>query len=262
MRYQELYEEMTGGRGGEALRGWAGRVLRDIASGASPVAGVRHPLGFLCLPLERTGEYGVCLHIWSGALPRAASTTSQIHCHSWDLVSHVLYGRVENVRADVGDAGGGAGDDAGDGAAGATGGIPGHAGEATGGNGGTPGHAGEATGGGGGTTVPPGATHRVFEVVSDAGGDRVLPTPRTVRCAPGVSEVYGPGETYTLPAGVFHSSVVPGGETATIALGHGRPGRSDLSLGPLGLGAHLVPRHRCDARETARAALHAAGRLS
>ncbi|MFG1752504.1 hypothetical protein [Streptosporangium sandarakinum] len=244
MRYQELYEEMTGGRGGEALRGWAGRVLRDIASGASPVAGVRHPLGFLCLPLERTGEYGVCLHIWSGALPRAASTTSQIHCHSWDLVSHVLYGRVENVRADVGDAGGGAGD----GAAGAAGG--------------TPGHAGEAAAGDGGTTVPPGATHRVFEVVSDAGGDRILPTPRTVRCAPGVSEVYGPGETYTLPAGVFHSSVVPGGETATIALGHGRPGRSDLSLGPLGLGAHLVPRHRCDARETARAALHAAGRLS
>ncbi|MEU6743302.1 hypothetical protein [Streptosporangium sandarakinum] len=244
MRYQELYEEMTGGRGGEVLRGWAGRVLRDIASGVSPVAGVRHPLGFLCLPLERTGEYGVCLHIWSGALPRAASTTSQIHCHSWDLVSHVLYGRVENVRADVDDAGGGAGD----GAAGAAGGILGHAGE--------------AAGGGGGTTVPPGATHRVFEVVSGAGGDRILPTPRTVRCAPGVSEVYGPGETYTLPAGVFHSSVVPGGETATIALGHGRPGRSDLSLGPLGLGAHLVPRHRCDARETARAALHAAERLS
>ncbi|ACZ85932.1 hypothetical protein [Streptosporangium roseum] len=213
MRYQDLYDEMTGGTARGSLPRWAGEVLAAIGSGDSPVVGVRHPLGFLCLPLERTEEHGVCVHIWSSTLPRAASTTSQIHCHSWDLVSHVLYGRVENVRADVGDA-------------------------------------------------TAGATHRVFEVLSDAEGDRIRPTPRTVRCLPGVSEVYGPGQTYTLPAGVFHASVIPGGETATIALGRGRPGRSDLSLGPPGLGAHLVPRHRCDARETARAALHAAGRLA
>ncbi|MER5422165.1 hypothetical protein [Streptosporangium roseum] len=213
MRYQDLYDEMTGGTARGSLPRWAGEVLAAIGSGDSPVAGVRHPLGFLCLPLERTEEHGVCVRIWSSTLPRAASTTSQIHCHSWDLVSHVLYGRVENVRADVGDA-------------------------------------------------TAGATHRVFEVLSDAEGDRIRPTPRTVRCLPGVSEVYGPGQTYTLPAGVFHASVIPGGETATIALGRGRPGRSDLSLGPPGLGSHLVPRHRCDARETARAALHAAGRLA
>ncbi|WP_433255864.1 hypothetical protein ACQPYK_15675 [Streptosporangium sp. CA-135522] len=213
MRYQDLYDEMTGGTARDSLPRWAGRVLTAIASGSRPITAVRHPLGFLCLPLERTEEYGVCVHIWSGALPRAASTTSQIHCHSWDLVSHVLYGRVENVRADVSDA----------------------------------------------TSA---LTHRVFEVVSGADGDRIRPTPRTVRCAPGVSEVYGPGQTYTLPAGVFHASVIPGGETATIALGRGRPGGSDLSLGPPDLGTHLVPRYRCDARETARAALHAAGRLS
>ncbi|WP_031159918.1 hypothetical protein [Streptosporangium roseum] len=213
MRYQDLHDEMTGGTARGSLPGWAGEVLEAIGSGASPVVGVRHPLGFLCLPLERTEEHGVCVHIWSGTLPRADATTSQIHCHSWDLVSHVLYGRVENVRADIGDA----------------------------------------------TT---GVTHRVFEVLSDAEGDRIRPTPRTVRCAPGVSEVYGPGQTYTLPAGVFHASVIPGGEAATIALGRGRPGRSDLSLGPPGLGAHLVPRHRCDARETARAALHAAAHLA
>ncbi|MFF5204465.1 hypothetical protein [Streptosporangium sp. NPDC000396] len=204
---------MVNGTARDRLPGWAGQVLRAIGSGDSAVTGVRHPLGFLCLPLERTGEYGVCVHIWSGTLARAASTTSQIHCHSWDLVSHVLYGRVENVRADVSDA----------------------------------------------TSA---ATHRVFEVVSEAGGDRIRPTPRTVRYSLGTSEVFGPGQTYTLPAGVFHASVVPSGEeTATIALGRTRPGRSDLSLGPPGLSAHLVPRHRCDAWETVRAALHAAERL-
>lgn len=212
MRYQDLYDAMTGGTARDSLPGWARRVLEAIGSGDSPIIGVRHPLGFLCLPLERTEEYGVCVHIWSGALPHAASTTSQIHCHSWDLLSHVLYGQVENVRADVGD------------------------------------------------TVSA-VTHRVFEVVSGADGDRIRPTPRTVRCSPGMSEVYGPGETYALPAGVFHASVVPGGEGATIALGRGRPGRSDLSLGPPDLGAHLVPRRHCDPRETARAALHAADRL-
>lgn len=54
MRYQDLYDEMTGGTARGSLPGWAGEVLEAIGSGASPVVGVRHPLGFLCLPLERT----------------------------------------------------------------------------------------------------------------------------------------------------------------------------------------------------------------
>ncbi|MFC7643366.1 hypothetical protein ACFQX6_22935 [Streptosporangium lutulentum] len=94
---------MINGTARGSLPGWAGQVLRAIGSGDSPITAVRHPLGFLCLPLERTEEYGVCVHVWSGALPHASSTTSQIHCHSWDLLSHVLYGRVENVRTDVSD---------------------------------------------------------------------------------------------------------------------------------------------------------------
>ncbi|MEV6861647.1 hypothetical protein AB0M44_11665 [Streptosporangium subroseum] len=213
MRYQDLYDEMINGTARDSLPGWARGVFKAIGSGDSPVTAVRHPLGFLCLPLERTEEHGVCVHVWSGALPHAASTTSQIHCHSWDLVSHVLYGRVENVRADVSD-----------------------------------------------TTSA--VTHRIFEVVSETDGDHIRPTPRTVRCDWGTSEVFGPGQTYTLPAGVFHSSLIPGdGETATIALGRGRPGHSDLSLGPPDLPAHLISRYRCDARETSRIALHAAGHL-
>ncbi|HUR05723.1 MAG TPA: hypothetical protein VM347_24480, partial [Nonomuraea sp.] len=67
----------------------------------------------------------------------------------------------------------------------------------------------------------------------------------------------------TLPAGRFHSSVVPeGGEAATIALGRGRPGSRDLSLGPLGTGAHHVSRQPLDEEETALAVRLIAAHLS
>ncbi|MEV0619884.1 hypothetical protein AB0I81_41655 [Nonomuraea sp. NPDC050404] len=186
-------------RGGKA-RAWA---LAELER--PDLSAVRHPLGFICLPVERDGGEGVCLHLWSDSLAHAESTTSQIHCHSWDLVSHVLYGQVRNVHAVVADA---AAD----------------------------------------------ATHRVFEVVSGPGGDDLAPTSRTVRHTTGLVEVFGPGDTYTLAADRFHSSVVPeGGEAATIALGSGRPGSRDLSLGPLDGRLHHVSRQPLDAAETAAA---------
>lgn len=198
MTYRRALDALTGGR----ARAWALEALAEPAR----LTAVRHPLGFLCLPLERDGAEGVCLHLWSGGFPHAESTTSQIHCHSWDLVSHVLYGQMRNVHANVTDAGAG-------------------------------------------------ATHRVFEIVSGASGDRVEPTSRTVRHSTGLVEVFGAGDTYTLAAGRFHSSMVPeGGEAATIALGRGRPGGHDLSLGPLTTPAHHVARRTLDAGQTARAA--------
>lgn len=194
MSYSAVREILDGG----PARAWAlGELSRP------GLRAVRHPLGFVCLPLERDGGEGVCLHLWSDSLAHAESTTSQIHCHSWDLVSHVLYGQMRNVHAVVTDAGAR-------------------------------------------------ATHRVYEVVSGADGDRISPTRRTVRHTTGLVEVFGPGDTYTLAAGRFHSSVVPeGGEAATIALGSGRPGSRDLSLGPLEGGAHHVSRQPLDAGETA-----------
>ncbi|WP_049563625.1 hypothetical protein [Nonomuraea sp. SBT364] len=204
MSYVGVYEQLVRGR----ARAWALEAI------SGDVRAVRHPLGFVCLPLERDGGEGVCIHLWSDSLAPASSTTSQIHCHSWDLVSHVLYGQVRNVHAVVDDAG-------------------------------------------------PDATHRVFEVVSAADGDRISPTPRTVRHRTGLVESFGPGDTYTLPAGRFHSSVVPeGGEAATVALGRGRPGSRDLSLGPLGAGDHHVSRQPLDDRETALAVRLIAARLS
>ncbi|MFG1944457.1 hypothetical protein [Nonomuraea sp. NPDC048826] len=205
MSYRGVQRELSRGR----ARDWALAALS-----ADGLRGVRHPLGFVCLPLERDGGEGVCIHLWSDSLAPARSTTSQIHCHSWDLLSHVLYGQVRNVHAVVTDAG-------------------------------------------------RDATHRVFEVVSEPGGDRISPTPRTVRQETGLVEVFGPGDTYTLPSGRFHSSVVPdGGQAATIALGRGRPGSRDLSLGPLGTGGHVVPRQALDTEETALAVRLIAAHLS
>ncbi|GII26619.1 hypothetical protein [Planotetraspora mira] len=202
MKYHDALDELRGG----GVREWALGALDEVAGGLSGIAAVRHPLGFLCLPVERAGEYGVCVHIWSATARPAGNTTSQVHCHSWDLVSHVLYGQVHNVRAVVTDAG-------------------------------------------------PDAGHRVFSVTSSPEGDVIRPTGRTVSCATGRIDIFGPGDTYTLQAGTFHSSVIPEGvETATVALGRNRPGLADLSLGPLDAPIHHIRREHCDARETVRAA--------
>lgn len=202
MKYQHVLREL--GSGG--ARAWALKILGDIAEGRLPITAVRHPLGFLCLPLERSGEYGVCLHIWSAYVEPARNTTSQVHCHSWDLISHVLYGQVRNVHAVV-------------------------------------------------TDAVAEATHQVFEVLSGPTEDRISPTGRTVRYAAGHVDDFSSGDTYTLAAGAFHSSVIPhGGEAATIALGRTRPDRGDLSLGPLTTRPHHVRREHYDTAETARAA--------
>ncbi|MEV4416674.1 hypothetical protein [Catellatospora sp. NPDC049609] len=77
--------------------------LRDIAGGHTGFRAVRHPLGFICLPLSR-GEraVGVCVHIWSAG-DVATRATSAVHCHSWDLLSFVLAGAVENQTYQVAD---------------------------------------------------------------------------------------------------------------------------------------------------------------
>lgn len=88
-----------------AVRERALQAVRDVAAGASGLRAVLHPLGFLCFPVERHALCGVCVHVWSPDLPRARSTTSEIHAHSWDLVSFVLAGELSNVRVDVVDGG-------------------------------------------------------------------------------------------------------------------------------------------------------------
>jgi hypothetical protein len=82
--------------------------LREVASGSRDLTAVRHPLGFLCFPAQRVTENGVCVHLWTPGI-RHVLTTSQVHAHSWDLTSYVLYGALRNQRIRVTDAPGPAG---------------------------------------------------------------------------------------------------------------------------------------------------------
>jgi hypothetical protein len=64
-------------------------------------ASVRHPLGFLCVPMHRGRRFGLCLHVWSDDLVFDAPTTSPVHAHSWGLTSYVLTGTLRNDLIDV-----------------------------------------------------------------------------------------------------------------------------------------------------------------
>ncbi|CAL9542831.1 hypothetical protein SUDANB58_04286 [Streptomyces sp. enrichment culture] len=210
-----------------ALRQAAAEVMRhaaseleQVASGRRDLRAVRHPLGFVCLPILRDGPRGVCVHVFGGVGPagspeaRPGPAAPQVHSHSWDLTSTVLYGRLDNRRMRVHE-----------------------------------------------ETLSP--THRVFEVHSDPSGvDELRPTGRLVACRPGTEQTSVRGQTYDLPAGVFHTTVVPGDRpTATLVLGRTLPGRADLSLGPLRAPGHRMVRHKCDATQTARIARAALRRI-
>jgi hypothetical protein len=102
--YDSFHRAMLDGTARQTVPRWASSVLDEVARNRTNVVGVRHPLGFLCLPVERTGQAGVCVHVWSDSLPRGRPTTSTMHAHSWDLISYVLYGIVRNETLDVTDA--------------------------------------------------------------------------------------------------------------------------------------------------------------
>ncbi|MEE1755005.1 hypothetical protein [Streptomyces sp. SP18CS02] len=202
----------------------AGLALADIASGKRRLPAVRHPLGFLCLPLVRRGPHGICVHLFGedpegpedpedpGADERSA--VPPWHAHSWDLHSTVLYGEVGNVGVRVLD-------------------------------------------------DPVAPTHRVFAVHSAPDGvDEIRPTGRLVRGEPGRMRVSPAGETYTLRAGEFHTTVVPPGRAAaTLVRGRSLTGGRDLSLGPLDGPPRRTTRRLCGTEETMRAVRTALGRI-
>jgi hypothetical protein len=202
-----------------AVPAWAIGALDAVAGGRRPLRAVAHPLGFTCLPLERVGGDGVCVHLWSPRTPAALPTTSVIHAHSWQLASYVLFGELRNEQlrvsnaADVTDA--------------------------------------DVTAGAG-TGTGTGTVYRVHEVRSRGDVDELRPTPRLVRCVPEQSRRAVAGDVYSVPAGVFHATEVePGAEVATVALGRAVVGLLDRSLGPVAAAVHQVRRQRCGAEETA-----------
>lgn len=237
-----------------AVPGWVIGALRPVADGNSSLRAVTHPLGFTCLPIERAGREGVCVHLWSPRVERAEPTTSTIHAHCWHLTSYTLFGHLENMLmhvadADFGDAGGsgGAGPGFGFGGPGGSGG-PGPGGPGPGGV------AGPGPGDLGLAGADPGL-YRMLEVRSHGDVDELRPTPRLVRCVPRQRQAVSAGDVYSMPAGEFHTTEVsPATETATVALGRMTPGAADCSLGALASTGHLVRRRRCDAAQTAAAA--------
>jgi len=102
MEYEYLSVAIASGRADVVPR-WAARAMRDVADGRRCLRAAVHPLGFTCLPVVREGHYGVCVHVWLPGQPRAKPTTSQVHAHSWDLVSYVLFGRLSNELPVVAD---------------------------------------------------------------------------------------------------------------------------------------------------------------
>ncbi|MFC4507501.1 MULTISPECIES: hypothetical protein [Streptomyces] len=211
MDYPALERAARRGETAELVR-HAASELEEVATGRRVLRAVRHPLGFVCLPVLRDGAEGVCVHVF-GPTDRLL-TDHQVHSHSWDLISTVLYGRLSNRHMDVEE----------------------------------------------GVGAP---THRLFEVHSEPSGvDELRPTRRLVRCSPGSEQTSSRGQTYALPAGAFHTTVVPDGRpTATLVLGRTLPGRADLSLGPLRAPGHRVVRRMCDAAQTARIARAALRRI-
>lgn len=194
--YDDLHRAVLNGTVGQEVTRWAFDVLADIARDTTGFTAMRHPLGFVCIPIERSGDQGVCVHVWSDSFPSADLTTSAMHAHSWDLISHVLYGSVCNKLIDVIDA-------------------------------------------------PDNPTHRVFEVCSGGDVDEVRETARLVRYETIAAELNRQGDTYSVPAGMFHATEVQG-EVATVALGSNRSGGKNLSLGGINIKSHQVRRSRFD----------------
>jgi hypothetical protein len=93
--YFELFEAIEQGVS-ERISGWVHRALDEVLDGRQAARAVSHPLGFVCLPLHRSRDQGVCVHLWGPRWRRATPTTSQTHCHSWELLSWVLTGELRN----------------------------------------------------------------------------------------------------------------------------------------------------------------------
>ncbi|MDH6227023.1 MULTISPECIES: hypothetical protein [Streptomyces] len=210
--FETLERALLAGAPADRVGAHARSLLEEVVSAGGIPRAVRHPLGFLCLPVLREGDRGVCVHLFEEG-DAAEPGVDPHHSHSWDLLSHVLYGAVSNLPVEVGD-------------------------------------------------DPVRPTHRVYEVISGPDGtDEIRPTPRRVRRRAGEPVVFSRGQTYTLPAGLFHASGAPRGPAATLVLGRTRPGGRDLSLGPLEGRPRRTVRALCDERETVLGARSALRRM-
>jgi hypothetical protein len=211
--YPYLSRTLAGEDAHSAAFAWAVGELRAVADGCRQIRAVAHPLGFVCLPLQRVGGDGVCLHFWSPEVPAGAElTTSEVHSHSWQLTSLVLFGQLQNDEVTVVD-------------------VPGAE------------LAQDAT-------LP---IYRVLEIHSHGSVDVLLPTGRLVTSWRERATLTSVGDVYRLPAGAFHATRVdPSAEAVTIALGKTIHGAANHALGHVDSTVHQVPRRFFGVSETAK----------
>lgn len=96
MDYAEVHRDISAGVAHQTLPGLAAGVLTGIATGGIGLRAVRHPLGFVCFPVLRDGDTGICIHTWCTETAPPDPPPFSVHAHSWDLLSYVLYGTVHN----------------------------------------------------------------------------------------------------------------------------------------------------------------------
>ena len=224
--YRELEQLTVHPDGASELAALGYAALERIARTGGPPRAVRHPLGFICLPVLREGLDGACLHLFNCELPTLYERKEsalwggphrlRVHAHSWDLVSCVLLGHVRNLRMRVGE---------------------------------------------GESAHEP--LFRVFSVNSRQDGmDEVAATARLLTCRLGAAEEHSANSIYHLPAGEFHATAVSGNQVAaTLALGRTVPGTDDLVLGDVDNPGYRRFRQVCDAATTSRVARIALGRM-
>lgn len=87
------------------------------------------------------------------------------------------------------------------------------------------------------------ASHRVYDIRVTPDADVIRPTGRYVRATPGIPTFAEVGDTYTLPAGVFHASIIAG-LAVTLLTAVREPGVRDRALGSLIPPATRVTRRR------------------
>jgi hypothetical protein len=204
------------GTGHDAIRSQVVGLLREMAVGSADRPVVKHPLGFLCLPIHRQAEFGLCLHVWLepglAVQPAQPLTTLPVHYHTWNLYSHVLHGLVRNLRVRV---------------------LP-----DTGAGHREAGH------------VDGGPAYRVFEVTSAGDVDEIRPTPETVTWQVDGSQQYRAGDRYLVRPRDYHQSAAPDPRPAvTVMLSEGWTPQPQHVLGDLDLPAHTVSRQACSAAE-------------
>jgi hypothetical protein len=93
--------ERGGGDEADYQRTWVRQFLERVARGECAPRAKLHPLGFHCIPVYRSAGFGLCVHGWLPGAQRETSPTSDMHMHTFDMISSVLTGNVINTELDL-----------------------------------------------------------------------------------------------------------------------------------------------------------------